>query len=52
MTKQELIDDYEDDLEVLAQIIANLSSEDESWESLNCEMAFKRLFLFQLRELK
>lgn len=30
---------------------ASLDREDESWGHLNCEMAFKRLFLFNLNNL-
>lgn len=51
MTKQELIEQYALDLEELASIIANLNHKDPSWEILNCEMAFKRLFLFELQNL-
>lgn len=52
MKKQELIEQYEEDLQELASVITSLDREDESWEPLNCEMAFKRLFLFDLQQLK
>lgn len=51
MTKHELIEQYELDLEELASIIALLDEGDEVWEMLNCEMAFKRLFLHDLYSL-